>query len=261
MNRLQKKCVIVSAGLHLSLLLILVVGPAFVSEKKSQVDDMPVLNFIPLSTTDAKVSNPGERASASVQRTETPSLPTPPTPPVTRRETTPSVEPVKDPSHKIVPSLIPSVRNKPTPTTTTTTKPNTDDRAKENENRRRELDTALSGIKGGLSSSTEISSPGGGSGQSYANFLQAVKSIYADAWDVPAGVADSSPIATVSVTIARDGTVVSSRITDPSGNTLVDQSVQATLDRVKVAVPLPEDSHEMQRTVTIKFNVKAKLLG
>jgi TonB family protein len=262
MNRLQKKCALVSGGIHLLLLLILAVGPAFVSTK-SEVVDMPILNFIPLKTTDAQVSNPGASASPPVrERTPTPVTPTPPTPPAAeRKDETPPLETAKDQPRRIVPNLKPIVRNQTVTTQTTSTKPHTDDGAKENENRRRQLDSALSGIQNGLSSSTEIYSPGGGSGQSYANFLQSVKTIYADAWDVPSGVTDTSPIATVSVTIARDGSVVSSRITDPSGNALVDQSVQATLNRVRRTVPLPEDSKEMQRTVTIRFNVRAKLLG
>ena len=99
--------------------------------------------------------------------------------------------------------------------------------------------------------------PGGG-GPTYANFLQSVKTIYTAAWIVPEGVTDDEATATASVTIARDGTVVSARIIRSSGNSLADQSVEAVLRRVTVAVPLPDDAKENQRTVTIKFNVKAK---
>ena len=65
----------------------------------------------------------------------------------------------------------------------------------------------------------------------------------------------------MTVTIARDGTVISARIVDRSGSPVVDQSVQATLDRVRYAAPLPDDAKEDQRTITIYFDVKAKLLG
>src|SRR5690242_19557224 len=58
MSRLQKKCFIASAGTHLLLVLILFIGPGFISSK-SKVDDMPILDFIPLKTTDAKVSGGG----------------------------------------------------------------------------------------------------------------------------------------------------------------------------------------------------------
>jgi len=268
MNRLQKKCMIVSGGLHLSLLLILVVGPAFVSSK-SQVDDSPILTFVALRTTDEQASGGGNpkaqlpAAQPQVTRPD-PVAPQPDPPQPTReptppsRDNTPSVEPA---THKVVPSLKPIVRNpNATPNKSQPTRSNTT--ADPSRQASRDIDRALNGIRGGLSSSTAVEMPGpGGGGVPYANFLQAVKSVYANAWQVPEGITDDSAIATVSVTIAHDGTVLGSRITDPSGNALVDQSVQATLDRVKFAVPLPEDAKEAQRTVTIRFNVKAKLLG
>ena len=99
--------------------------------------------------------------------------------------------------------------------------------------------------------------PGGG-GVPYANFLQAVKSRYQQAWIVPDGITDDNATVAASVTIARDGTVMSARITRSSGNAAVDRSVQVTLDRVKWAAPLPDDAKEDQRTVSINFNVAAK---
>jgi TonB family protein len=121
---------------------------------------------------------------------------------------------------------------------------------------------AVRGIESGLSGSTtiELQGPGGG-GVPYANWKQAVKTAYDRAWVLPAGVAADSATTTVTVTIARDGTVISSSITRFSGNADVDQSVQATLDRVRYAAPLPDDAKEDQRTITIYFDVKAKLLG
>ena len=104
-------------------------------------------------------------------------------------------------------------------------------------------------------------SGGGGTGQAYANFLQVVRKIYTDAWIVPNGVNDDSATVTVSVTIARDGTVISTRIIQRSGEGSVDSSVQETLDRVRHVAPLPDDAKDDQRTVTFGFNVKAKLLG
>ena len=92
----------------------------------------------------------------------------------------------------------------------------------------------------------------------YANFLQAVKSVYQSAWVVPDGITEENATTAAAVTIARDGTVVSSHITRSSGNAGVDRSVQVTLDRVKWAAPLPDTAAENQRTVNINFNVAAK---
>ena len=122
--------------------------------------------------------------------------------------------------------------------------------------------SAIDQIGGELSSGTSIKllGPGGG-GVPYANFLQGVKKIYSDAWIVPDGIKDDTATVTASVTIARDGTVISSRILQRSGDAAVNSSVQMTLDRVRRVVPLPDDSKDNQRTVTINFNVKSKLLG
>ena len=118
---------------------------------------------------------------------------------------------------------------------------------------------ALDTLEEGRSGSTpiEFKGPGGG-GVPYANFLQAVKSVYQRAWIVPDSITDENATVATSVTIARDGTVVASRITRSSGNPAVDRSVQVTLDRVKWAAPLPDDAKENQRTVSISFNVAAK---
>ena len=52
MNRLQKKCVIATAGIHLLLLLILLVGPAFFNPQPKP-DDTQVLDVIPANLIDA----------------------------------------------------------------------------------------------------------------------------------------------------------------------------------------------------------------
>jgi TonB family protein len=80
-----------------------------------------------------------------------------------------------------------------------------------------------------------------------------------EAWAVPSGAPNVT--VRVSVTIARDGSVVSTRILEQSGDAAVDTSVEMTLDRVKFVAPLPDSEKENQRTVNLVFDVKAKLLG
>src|SRR5579859_4330947 len=58
MNRLQKKCFVASAGIHLLLALILLVGPAFISDPKKQ-EDVPFLDFVPIKTVDELISGGG----------------------------------------------------------------------------------------------------------------------------------------------------------------------------------------------------------
>ncbi len=277
MDRLQRKCVIASAGLHLLLVVILFIGPAFLSSK-SRTDDMPILDFVPVKTVDALVSgggNPQGRLPEPPPPAPQPKpvvAPAPQPQPIVEAPKPPEPEPTLKETPE--PSLEPSPKKSRKPEVSTklvVRKSNVDAeakaqaaaQAKEAADARRRLANAIgnaaSHIESGMSSGTsiELKGPGGG-GVPYANFLQAVKSVYDRAWVVPDGVTDDDATTTVSVTIARDGKVVSSRITRSSGSPAVDRSVQVTLDRVKYAAPLPDDAKESQRTVTIFFNVGAR---
>jgi TonB family protein len=302
MNRLQKKCVIASAGFHLLLALLLLVGPGFFT-RESAVPDEPVLTFIPYQTTDQNISGGGNKNGGSPPPAPTPAskpepVPTPPEPqpepraeaPVPKPEPRPEPKPVSKPEPAPVKevskpkdddSFTEKVSNKPKRSkpeiNTKLVKRNDSDaqadaRAKAQAEARSaaqarraaigKLSNALDRIGESLSGDTsiELKGPGGG-GIPYANFLQGVKKVYTDAWIVPDGVKDDSATVSVSVTIGRDGSVLSSHIIRRSGDAAVDQSVQMVLDRVTRTVPLPADSKDKERTVTINFNVKAKLLG
>src|SRR6266436_3182773 len=60
MSRLQKKCFIVSAGVHLLLYVILLVGPAFLSSK-SHSEDVQTLDFYPSKLIEAALMGGGNR--------------------------------------------------------------------------------------------------------------------------------------------------------------------------------------------------------
>jgi len=300
MDRLQKKCVFASTGFHLLLAVILLIGPAFVASK-SQPDNLPVLDFVPLKTVDALLSGGGNPNANPPPAPMQKPLPAPPAP-VIKPAPTPPAEKVREPDppkevvKEVTPprdedSLDPSKERKPnkpvidfTPVVRSTKDAKAEakvraeakaraeaqaqeeareQQARQEAIRRRRVaaafGSAANSLEEGRSSGTtiELKGPGGG-GVPYANFLQAVKSVYQRTWIVPDGITDENATVAVSVTIARDGTVVSSRITRSSGNAAVDRSVQVTLDRVKVAAPLPDDAKENQRTVGINFNVAAK---
>jgi TonB family protein len=287
-NRLQKKCFLASTGLHLLLLLILLVGPAFTASR-SKPDNMPVLDFVALKTVDDALSGGGNPNAKPPPATFVKPEPVPPAPaakpqppppdkvrpPELQKETVPEVAPRKDPEYSLEPSKVPKPRKINIDLTPIKRPRDTQDDAKaqaqaearEDARRDRErrqriaaaFGSAANNLESSLSGSTvvELKGPGGG-GIPYANFLQAVKSIYQHAWVVPDGITDENATTGAAVTIARDGTVVSSHITRSSGNPGVDRSVQVTLDRVKWAAPLPDTATENQRTVTINFNVAAK---
>lgn len=282
MNRLQKKCFVASAGTHLLLVLILFIGPAFLSAKNTKSQDVELLNFIPPRTVDALVApNPG---GAPIQRQQPQPAAAQP-PPVSESKPPPTPvqknqEPAKVPDNKKDTESLELKPHKPrlpeVSTTLKTRRPSSkekqpeksDSRERETADNRRiaaaAFARATSTLDKGLSTSTSVhfgDGIGGGTGAAYANFLQALKTVYTEAWNVPDGADDDATI-TTSVTIAKDGTVIRSSITRRSGNAIADASVQLTLDRVRHAVPLPDDAKEDQRTVTVTFSVKAKrLLG
>jgi outer membrane biosynthesis protein TonB len=275
MNRLQKKCFIASAGTHLLLALILLVGPAFLSAKSPRMDDMPLLDIIPSKTVDALVA-PGGGTPPPRQQTPTPPAvppavqtkpaPTPqdPDPPkVVEKQESDSLEVKKD--HKRLPQVSIKLVTKTRPRQTEKQTTKSDYQEREATNRQREAVNRVLANMGSASSSAatiHISDGWGNSGASYANFFQVVKSVYTRNWNVPDGASDGAVIS-VSVTIARNGDVVSSRITHRSGDAIADSSVEILLDRVHYVAPLPEDSKEDQRTVQIDFSVRAakRLLG
>lgn len=267
MNRLQKKCAFVSAGIHLLLLVILVVGPAFLSSSRKE-DDRALLDFVPLKTIDEALSGGGSPTARPPAAAPPQPAPQPPRPAPQPQRVVQPPEPLKPaqrdpdafsttPTKKLPEVSLKKVTRKP--------KSSNDSRPRSNaaDDRRAQLSATVrntvQNLREGLSSSTTVEMPGpGGGGVPYANFLDGVKKVYSDAWLVPEGLADDEATATASVTIARDGMVVSARIIRRSGNALVDMSVEATLRRVTRAVPLPDNAKEDRRTVTIKFNVKAK---
>jgi len=281
MNRIQKKCFMAATGMHVLLLAILFVGPAFLSSSK-QSDNRPPIDFVAYKTLDEALAGGGSpNAKPPVPiptpaKVETPP-PAPPTPAV-QKTPLPRLEKIEPPkvetpdpdavSMKPVKKL-PSVTLKPVirpKNSSSKVKPatDTDSQADAADEQRKRIASAAKGavsdLRRGLSSATSIDMSNGpsGGGPSYANFYDVVKKVYSDAWIVPEGVTDDEATATVSVTIARDGTVVDSRVIQRSGNALADQSVEMVLRRVTFAAPLPDGAKESQRTVKIKFNVKAK---
>lgn len=285
MNRLQKKCLIGTVGMHLLLLVIIVTGPAFLSSR-SKPDDLLVLNFVPLATTDLPFSgggNPNAKppppaplppAQPPAAKTEVKQAPPEPKPEPKKVEAQ-APEPVKPAAKPDEPDLTDSKPKKRLPDVSTevVTRSSAEKAQMQKEaaaaaqaqqradaqRRAAQVGETVQNLREGLSGSTsvDILGPGGG-GIPYANFKQAVFNAYYNAWSPPAGIANENAITKAIVTIDRDGTVISARITVPSGEPAMDASVQRTLERVKIVAPLPQGSTESQRTLTILFDLSAK---
>jgi protein TonB len=287
MNRLQKKCLIATAGFHLLLVVILLVGPGFFASKPKP-DDTQVLDVIPANLIDAAFSS-GVKAvqpplpTPIVKPPEPQPAPTPEPPkPVVKPEPVkqPDPEPVKPPEKLKPEDLTPVDKTPPKKTVehkiqvdltkkVTRTKPvvadNSAAEAKEQKRLRDQRTTAfkraLTSIKDNASSATTVEMPGTSS-VSYANYASVVKSIYTQAWIPPDDTASDEANVRVSVVIGRDGSVITSRVLTPSGDASVDRSVQRTLDRVNFIAPFPSGSKEKEKTFIINFNLKAKrMLG
>lgn len=260
MNRLQKKCVLATAGVHLLLFLILLVGPAFFEPRPK--DDLQVLDVIPANLIDALRSS-GVR-DAQPPPPVVPPAPQPPAPQpaVSQPLPSPTPEPVVKPEpikptpapekaqvHKIEPNLKPVVRNAPRTT------PTPDHSAQQ----ARDLRKTIVSLRKNFSSSTTVDMPGDSSA-SYANYASAVVSVYKHAWVPPDGMDNDNAVVKFIVTIASDGTVISARIIGPSGDAKVDEAVQRELERVTFIAPFPEGAPEKQRDYTLNFNATRRTL-
>lgn len=271
MSRLQKKCFFGATSLHCLLLLALLVGPGFFNQPK--VDNSPVIEFVPMMATDENISGGGNPKPPAPTPTPVvqPQPPTPAPPPQPKPVEEEKVEPVKinrsdrespvakaiKPVHEIKTSTkvvkLANAKSQPT-------RPAANANAKANEIRRA-FENAGRNISSGLSSSTKVDMPEGpgGGGVSYANYGQIVRKIYTDGWIVPDDMTDDEATIKVSVTIARDGKVLSRQIVSPSGSAAANRSIQNTLDRItNIGIPFPQGAKESQRTFIMTFNLKAK---
>jgi protein TonB len=244
MNRLQKKCVLATAGIHLLLLVILIVGPAFFAPRP-KTDDLQVLDVIPANLIDAQFTSGVRGAQPPPPDLQPAPQPPAPQPVVSQPPPTPAPEPVVKPEPV-----------KPTPTKPVPEKPqehkiqidthlvtrNASQKTSTPNNtaaREKALKTAIKNLKNNFSPSTTVDMPGNSS-VAYANYASAVKSVYEQAWLLPNSIANDNENVKVTVTIASDGTVVSARIVDSSGDDILDASVQRTLERVTFVAPFPE---------------------
>ncbi len=292
MNRLQKKCLIGAVGMHLLLLLILLVGPAFLSSK---VEPEPVIiELVNMKVTDGKTQgggNPAVTLPPPPKAVEQPSPPKPepikeevklpPPKPEPKPEPKPKHEaevPVAEPKKIVQPK--PDPKPAPKPEVKTATKPklelkpvvrnpsaqptaakNTaaEQQQKALQELAKNLSSARANIQSKMSSSTSVEMPGVG-GEAFVPYAQLVKAMYDRAWLDPQDVADDNANVKVEVIIERRGNVVSAKILSRSGNPAMDKSVQRALDRVQFIAPFPDGSRDQRRVFILNFNLKAKRL-
>jgi TonB family protein len=126
-----------------------------------------------------------------------------------------------------------------------------------------QLNNAATDLQRGFAGGTRVD-VGGPGGEAFASYGALVQAAYDAAWQVIQDLSDDDAITRVTVTIARDGRVLSSVIIRRSGNATMDRSVQRALDRVRDQrlPPFPDFIKDLERKFTIEFNLKTrKLLG
>jgi TonB family protein len=291
MDRLQKKCLIASTGVHLLLVLILLIGPGFLSAPPKLDDPATIIEFIPSKLIDGISGggspNAGQMAPpAAPPRNDPVPEPPAPRPPEPAPETKPDPEPAKppvkpdQPDPDVLPDPSKTIRKKPEvnlkeivrkPGKKAPTKNPSDDSAKKEDERlagvRHDLASQLRGAAGtignrltpGINIEPGDYGPGGG-GPAAMNYAAYVIKVYEQAWIPPDDTDRDDAITKVTVTVARDGsvTLARTRIIRPSGDGRVDASVRRTLDRVKFIAPFPEGARDKERTYIINFNLRAK---
>jgi len=244
MNRLQKKCFAATAGFHLLLVVVLLTGAAFFTLRPQVDTSQPGAAPIVIYSDPASSEPPAVKAPDTSPVTSAPKNSATPVAPV-------NAAPLPD--GKI--NLVRVTRNVPQP-------PAMEHRDVAVHNPLRETyGQVLDELNRQLTTSTLVKIPGPGV-EAATKYADTVKRHYEAAWLLPEDSTSDAANTKVSVTIGRDGSVISSRILDRSGDSKVDASVQRTLDRVTFVVPFPDGAKEKERTFIINFNLKAKrLLG
>lgn len=281
MNRLQKKCFVVCASMHFLLLVILFVAPAFVTSKREDIIvELPLLTVIPDKLTDDPFSSGSASAEAAppvepvLPRAEPQPREVPLKP--SREPVTPKPEPVSKPAPPKpettkVPVPKPEAkrekpkperpkieisREKVPPSRDTSQSQSAADQVRQQQQYAANLNSIAQRLSRNLSSATTVSVPGLGQ-EAYANYTQVVKSMYYQAWVAPPEMAGSSKIVHARVEIARDGTVISARITKGSGDSALDDSVRRALE-LKFIRPFPEGAKDLKRVFEIGFTLKSR---
>ena len=89
-----------------------------------------------------------------------------------------------------------------------------------------------------------------------ANYESLIRRKYMDATIHP-GAISGDPVVKVRLVIARNGRVISARVTGQSGLASWDRAVQKALDRVKFIKPFPESMKGSQKTFNLNFNSRS----
>ena len=234
MGRLKRSCVVGSVVFHALILAMLVLGPMLLAKREEKVR---VIDLVPSEVID-KLLAPA--APVAPPPALAPPKPKQPEPKKVQPKPKPKPKPIP-PKPKIKVNLNSNVR-----------KP--DAQKKESQKEAAKRQAALNKLQIKLSGRTSVNVPLGR--YASANYESFIRQKYMDATIHP-GAISGDPVVKVRLVIARNGTVLSARITGKSGVASWDRSVQKALDRVKFIKPFPESMKGSQQTFNLNFNSRS----
>ena len=278
MNRLQKHCVLVSTGLHLLLLVALLFGSGFRS-KQPERPDIKSFHMMSSSVMESLLDDPADAAGKQEPEPviKTPVAEPPPEeikePETPKAEPAPRPEPVVKPRPKPEPTKVPAIskrieKPKPKPTkpvikvsriyksNTTRRKPsakNQQPRVPRPSVPQVTLNQNLNKVGGGsrLKGVTTIS------GSSLGRYGLLVQSAYDRQWRQPNGISSRDLTVKVKVIVAKDGSIQSAKISQSSGISAMDQSIERAIQMVqRITEAPPKGASLSNRTFILNFNLK-----
>ena len=234
MGRLKRSCVVGSVVFHALILAMLVLGPMLLAKREEKVR---VIDLVPSEVIDKLLA-----PAAPVAPPPAPAPPKPkqPEPKKVQPKPKPKPKPIP-PKPKIKVNLNSNVR-----------KP--DAQKKESQKEAAKRQTALNKLQTKLSGRTSVNVPLGR--YASANYESLIRRKYMDATIHP-GAISGDPVVKVRLVIARNGRILSTRVTGKSGVASWDRSVQKALDRVKFIKPFPESMKGSQQTFNLNFNSRS----
>lgn len=268
MSRTQKKCLIASLFTHGTLLLSMIIGSAFITPQPKPIQPTIELVDIPDILIDENFVGGGNPTPVQPPQQQPPAqkLPEPevekrpppvevkkpdPKPVVVEKRPEPKPEVIKpNPKPAPKPQIKVNTRAVEVAVNNTPTKPTPAPPKINAEAIGQQLSQA---IESKATGATAVSIPGVG-GASYAPYAAYLKKVYEMRW-IPPQTASGNPVVQVQVVVAKNGEVLSAKITKPSGNRTMDRSIQTVLDQIRQLRPLPESTTDSKRTFNIQFNL------
>ena len=236
MSRLKRSCVVGSVVFHTLILAMLVLGPMLLAKREEKVR-VRVIDLVPSEMID-KLLAPA--AQVAPPPAPAPPKPNQPEPKKVQPKPKPKPKPIP-PKPKIKVNLNSNIR-----------KP--DAQKKESQKEAAKRQTALNKLQTKLSGRTSVNVPLGR--YASANYESLIRRKYMDATIHP-GAISGDPVVKVRLVIARNGRILSARVTGKSGVASWDRSVQKALDRVKFIKPFPESMKGSQQTFNLNFNSRS----